>query len=90
MAGGHSGAVRGNAGGHDGGFGATILPDGSAIPGGVRSAGCPGTKGRKGKALISDLRVLLVPVLHVPLLVKVGADGEFDEGFRDTVKQNIN
>lgn len=39
MAGGSFGAVRGNAGGHDGGFGATILPDGSAIPGGVCPAG---------------------------------------------------
>ena len=39
MAGGHSGAIRGNAGGHAGGVGTAVFPDSSAIPGGVRPAG---------------------------------------------------
>ena len=38
--------------------------------------------------LISDLRVLLVPVFHVPLLVKVSADGVFDKGLWDEGTDN--
>lgn len=55
MAGGSSGAVRGNAGGHAGGAGTAVFPDGSAIPGGVRSAGCSGTAGRQGETVTAVL-----------------------------------
>lgn len=85
MAGGSSGAVRGNAGGHDGGAGTAFFPDGSAIPGGVRSAGGSGTAGWQGKSLIPDLWVLLVPVLHVPFFLKIGSDGVAYQSFGDTI-----
>lgn len=78
MAGGDTEVIQHDTGGDAGGGGAAVFSGGAVIPGGDGFAGLPGAEGWTGEALIPDLRVLLVPVLHIPLLVEVSADGVFD------------
>lgn len=89
MAGGDTGVIQHDTGGDAGGGGAAVFPGGAVIPGGDGFAGLSGAEGEPGEILIPDLRVLLVPVFHVPLLVKVSADGVFDKGLWDAVEDNI-
>jgi len=81
--------IQHDAGGDAGGGGVAVLSGGAVIPGGDGFAGLPGAEGWTGETLIPDLRVLLVPVLHVPLFVKVGSDGVFYQGFGDAVENKI-
>lgn len=78
MAGGDTGVIQHDAGGDAEGGGAAVFSGGAVIPGGDGFAGLHGAEGWTGETLIPDLRVLLVPVLHIPLLVEVSADGVFD------------
>ena len=89
MAGGDTGVIQHDAGGDAGGGGAAVFPGGAVIPGGDGFAGLSGAEGEPGETLIPDLRVLLVPVLHVPFLIKVGSDGVAYQGFGDAIGQNI-